>query len=123
MENDPSFIIERIEGTNIIYNKIRGFVSIERSEMIFAKNDEIVKTLDNPDNVRMLIDAQETVKTDSKSRKQFNSVLKDDNVSKIALLGDKPFLRAMLTFHRIVTGVDKLRNFSSREDAITWLKE
>ncbi len=122
MEKDPDFIIERIDGTNIIYNKIRGSISIETSNMLFAKNDEIVKTLDDPHDVRMLVDATESGKTDSKARKQFNQVLKDDNVKKMAILGNKPFLRAMLAFHRIVTGVDKIRNFSSREDAIEWLK-
>ncbi len=123
MEKDPDIIVECIDGTNIIYNKIRGFISIETSQMLFARNDEIVKTLDNPNDVRMLIDATESGKTDSKARKQFNQILKDDNVKKMAILGNKPFLRAVLTFHRIVTGVDKIRIFSSREDAITWLEE
>ena len=59
----------------------------------------------------------------SKARKQFVSVLKKDEVKKVAILGNKPFMRAMLAFYRIVSGVDKIRNFSSKDDAIVWLND
>ena len=71
----------------------------------------------------LLVDTYEGGKTLSKARKTFTTVLQKDSLHKVAILGNKPFIRAMLKFHRIVSGVDKMRIFLNKDDAIKWLKE
>lgn len=123
MENEFSVDVHRIDGTDIIFVKISGEIKDEESKILFKKTEQVVLTLNNPDNVKLLIDASDAGKAFSKARKQFVSVLKKDDVKKVAILGGKPFMQAMLAFYRILSGVDKLRSFSLKEDAIAWLND
>ncbi len=123
MNNTFTLVTERIEGTNIIYSKVSGELSDDVTDMIYRENEKIAATFDDPNDIRLLVDARESGKAYSKARKQFSGVLKKKEIKKIAVLGNKPFLKAMLTFYRIVAGVDKIRSFSLKDDAIAWLKE
>lgn len=123
MENESRFIVEPLEGTNIIFQKIFGDTTAEMNNKIYEKTEKTISAMGNPDKINFLVDAFEGGKTLSKARKTFNAVLQKDRVNKVAVLGNKPFIRAMLKFHRIVSGVDKMRIFLNRDDAIMWLKE
>jgi len=123
MENEFSVDVHRIDGTDIIFVKISGEIKDDESKILYKKTEQVVLTLNNPDNVKLLIDASDAGKAFSKARKQFVSVLKKDDVKKVAILGGKPFMRAMLAFYRILSGVDKIRGFSLKENAIAWLSD
>jgi len=123
MDKTFKLVCERIEGTNIIYSKMSGELTDDVTDAIYEEHDRIAATLDDPDDIRLLVDAREGGKACSKARKQFTSVLKKEEIKKVGIIGNMPFLRAMLTFYRIVSGVDKVRKFSSKEDAIAWLND
>ena len=123
MGNEFSVDVHRIENTNIIFVKISGEIEGIDSQVIYDKTEQAVLTLDNPNEIKLLVDARDAGKAFSKARKQFVSVLEKDEVKKVAILGNKPFMRAMFAFYRIVSGVDKIRSFSSKNDAIVWLND
>lgn len=102
---------------------MRGELTDNITDSIYQEHDKIAMTFDDPGDVRLLVDAREAGKVWAKARKQFRSVLKKGEIKKVAIFGNQPFLRAMLTFYRIVSGVNKVRNFSSKDDAIAWLND
>ena len=123
MGHESKVIVEPIEGTNIIYQKIFGDTTAEISKEVYEKTEKTVLAIGNPDKINLIVDTFDAGKALSKARKTFNTVLQKDIINKVAILGNKPFLRAMLKFHRIVSGVDKMRIFVNKDEAIAWLKE
>lgn len=123
MENKSKVIVEPIEGTNIIFQKIFGDTTAELDKELHTKTEKALQSIGNPPKFSFLVDTFDAGKALSKARKSFNAVLQKDSLYKVAILGNKPFVRAMLTFHRIVSGVDKMRIFLNKDDAIIWLKE
>ena len=123
MENESKVIVEPVEGTNIIFQKIFSDTTAEMSKEIYEKTEKAISSIGNPQKINILIDTFDAGKALSKARKTFNAVLQKDIINKVAILGNKPFLRAMLKFHRIVSGVDTMRIFVNKDDAIAWLRE
>jgi hypothetical protein len=123
MASESKVIVKPIEGTNIIFQKVFGDTTSEMDKEIYEKTEKAILAIGNPYKINIIVDTYDAGKTLSKARKSFNAVLQKDRVNKVAILGIKPFLRAMLKFHRIVSGVDKMRIFENRDEAIAWLKE
>jgi len=123
MEHESKVIVEPIEGTNIIFQKVFGDTTADMDKEIYEKTEKAILAIGNPYTVNIIVDTFDAGKTLSKARKSFNAVLQKDRVNKVAIMGNKPFLRAMLKFHRIVSGVDKMRIFENKDEAIAWLKE
>ena len=123
MENKSKVIVEPIEDTNIIFQKIYGDTTAELSKEIYEKTEKTLQSMGNPPEFSFLVDTYDAGKAFAKPRKTFTTILQKDRLHKVAILGNKPFLRAMLKFHQIVSGVDKMRIFLNKDDAIAWLKE
>ena len=123
MRSDGEIAVQHIEGTNIIYQKMTGIITAERAEELYEKTDNIAKNMANPNDIKLLVDAQKGWRPDSKARKKLDAFLKEGKVKKIAIMANRPFERAMLTFLRISSGFDKMRLFKRKDYAVRWLSE
>ena len=61
--------VHRIEGTGIISVKISGEVTGDDSQIVYDKTEKAVLTLDNPDEIKLLVDARDAGKGFFKSKK------------------------------------------------------
>jgi hypothetical protein len=123
MAEKANYTIRLDDKLQIIRQDITGQVNVADAKKISSATRVIARELKDPQRVRVLAVSAKVGKIESKARKILMNDLNDPTLYKMALVGSNPFLKALISFVFIVTGLDKARMFSNEKDAIGWLNE
>jgi ABC-type cobalamin transport system permease subunit len=123
MAEKENYTIRLDDTLQIIRQTITGQIDEEDAKKISSTTRAVARELKDPRRVRILAVGANVGKTGSKVRKILMNDLNDPTLYKIALVDSNPFIKALISFMFIVTGLDKARTFSDEKDAIGWLNK
>jgi hypothetical protein len=111
LDNEDQLICQRIEGA---------FTVPEFNRML-ALTAECVARLDNPEDVRILVDARAMDGSDLATRKLGARTVDEKGVKRMALWGATALERTVQRFMMILVGEKRMRTFAAEKDARAWL--
>jgi hypothetical protein len=123
MAEKEKFTIQLDETLQIIRQNITGQFDEEEAKKISNATRAVARELKDPQRVRILAVASNVGKLGSKARKILMNDLKDPTLYKMAFVDSNPFIKVLISFIFILTGLDKVRMFSDEKDAIGWLNK
>jgi hypothetical protein len=123
MAEKASYAIRLDEKLQIIRQDITGQVDVEDAKKISSTTRSIARELKDPQRVRILAVSSKVGKIESKARKILMNDLNDPTLCKMAFVGSNPFIKALISFVFILTGLDKARMFLDEKDAVGWLNK
>ena len=88
---------------------------------ISAETGQCARQLRQPDEVRVLIEGTGLGSLPRGVRSATIETLKHPDLKRVAVVTSHRFTRIMMRFIVTVTGIQKIRAFSNREDALDWL--
>jgi len=92
-------------------------------EMALEIKDTANKFLDMVDGkLNILMDMDKAGKPSPKARKSYMELSEDERIGKVALYGIHPVAKVLASFVIGVTKKKEVRFFSSKEEALAWLK-
>jgi len=92
-------------------------------EMALEIKDTANKFLDMVDGkLNILMDMDKAGKPSPKARKSYMELSEDERIGKVALYGIHPVAKVLASFVIGVTKKKDVRFFSSKEEALAWLK-
>lgn len=106
----------------ILRQEISGKVNRETSMWLAERSGALAQGLDDPERVRILIEAFEGGKADAYARKDFGKNLQRSEIEKVAFCNANALVRLVVRFVRIGTGSRNVRVFGSEREALKWLK-
>jgi hypothetical protein len=121
MAEKANYTIWLDDKLQIIRQNITGPIDEEDAKKISSATRAAARQLKDPQRVRILAVSSNVEKIESKPRKILMNDLKDPTLNKMAFVENNPYLKALISFTFILTGVDKVRMFSNEKDAIDWL--
>ena len=109
------------ETTQVIYQQVEGPIDEDDSKRMYEMVVELKKKLRDPGKVRILAISDNAAKPSPGARRALMENEKRDDFYRMAVVGSNPYMKTALTFFLMVSGSKKIRVFSNREDALTWL--
>jgi hypothetical protein len=123
MAGNANYTICLDDKLQIIRQNITGQVDEVEAKKISSATRAMAQELKDPQRVRILAVSSNVGKMGSKVRKILMNDLKDPTLYKMAFAESNPYLKALISFIFIVTGLDKVRMFSNEKDAQDWLNK
>jgi hypothetical protein len=111
LDEEAQFIVQRIDGEI----DEEGFLELTK------EIEQCVARLDNPTDVRMLVDGRRLAKTNARTRSLSLQTFRERNVSRMAVWGCSTFMRVMIRFMSVAEGGDRIRAFRTEAEARRWL--
>lgn len=123
MAEKENYTIRLDDKLQIIRQTITGQFDEDGAKKLSSATRAVARELKDPRRVRILAIASNVGKLGSKARKILMNDLNDPTLYKMAFVDTNPFIKALISFIFIVTGLDKERMFSDEKDAIGWLNK
>ena len=111
---------------SIIHDNIIYVIAVGEQTTEFAKAQaEICMKMSGliKGKVNFMIDLNKSGKNSPGARKTWKTLTEHDNTGKVATFGLHPVAKVIASFVMRVSGGNKMRFFSTKEEAIAWLKE
>jgi pantoate kinase len=119
--SSAKFTISRDEELQIIRQTIEGIIDEEDSKRILEMTVALANGLKDPNNVRVLTVSNDFGKATSRARKQLMKNLNESKLHKMAVMGKNPFMKTLITFIVMATGLKKVKLFTGEKEALDWL--
>lgn len=111
------------EKTQVIYQWVEGDFSEKDSDRIVAMIGELKPRLRDPDRIRILALSEKPGKPTPSARRSLLENAKREDLYKMAIAGGNPYMKALVSFFCIASGMKKVRAFTKESDALQWLVE
>ena len=121
MAEKANYEIRLDEKLQIIRQTLTGQIDEEEAKKVSSATRALAQELKDPQRVRILTVSSNVGKPRPKVRKILMNDLNDPTLYKLALVDSNPFLKALISFIFIVSGISKARMFLNETDAIGWL--
>jgi hypothetical protein len=113
--------IELDEKLQIIRQHLAGDLDDTDNARLVAETQACVDRMKNPNDVRVLFNAQGLRRANGRLRKAFIHEQKRANLTKLAVWNASIMMRTALKFLTIVDPSSKMRHFNSEQEALDWL--
>jgi hypothetical protein len=123
MERQPPFSVWANHELGLIEQRIERDMTVEQYEEFFRQTLHCADVLGRPRAARILVWTADGVKPNARVRRLAIEHLGNDDLAGMALYGAGPIMRTFFRLICIVVGIEKARAFSSRDEAIQWLRE
>lgn len=123
MADKAKFEIHVDEKLQVIRLQVEGQIDEETSQAVLDTIEKLVPGLKNPEKVKTLVISSNFGKATPKGRKIFYENVKRPTLYKMAFVGKSMYIKAIITFIQIFSGLKKVRLFSDEQEAIRWLNE
>jgi len=106
----------------IIVQRIEGSLDLKTLDQVMTLSEECAAQLENPGDIRILVDTRGMIASDLATRRRGAAILKEKNVKCMAFWGAPPFERTLQRLMMIIIGEKRMRLFATEQEARAWLK-
>jgi hypothetical protein len=111
------------EQSQVIRQRVECVLDDEVSRRLFNKTAELAAKLKDPRKIRILAVSDTFGKPTPAARRSLMNNVKRSELYKLAMVGNNPFMRAVISFFLSVGSTGKVRLFENEDDALEWLKK
>ncbi len=118
----PNIDVWLDEDEQIIHQRVDGDLDAEGYQRLHAAIAECVARLNDPADVRSLVDATRLGAMPARGRWESLADLRRPELRRMAFFGVSTFGRTMTRLAGIMAGEHKVRAFATEEQALEWLR-
>jgi len=118
----PRFEVWLDEERQIVRQRLHGQPDLTQFLQISAETGQYASQLRCPAEVRILVEGKGIGRLSKPTRSAAMEALKRPDLKKVAVVTSNRFGRIMLRFIVVATGIDKVRAFPDKVEALKWLQ-
>ena len=118
----PCFEVWLDEERQMVRQRIRGAPDLTQFLQMSAATGECASRLRCPTEVCILVEGEELGRLPKPTRSVAMETLKRPDLKRVAIVTSSRFGRIMLRFIVVATGIDKVRAFRDKAEALKWLQ-